>query len=319
MSFATRVIESYTVAYPNVTTRAHMPFTVREGYDSRWLQSLMNLHNKTEMKRADAEQVGAAFSSSFVVATAWDQDRLIGCGRMISDGRMYSGIFDVVVDPEFQKRGVGRALMELLISKAPETCIHLTSTFGNENFYAKLGFKKHKTAMALYPPKMASSNYLDQAASGSVKNIEQPRLETKRLILESYRDQDLEDVFAYASNPEVTRLLTWQAHKTLEDSENFLKWVQSSTRCEAGNLFFVFAVRLKETGKVIGSIDFKNPQPWIGQIDYALGCEHWGKGLMPEAAQALKDWSFEAFPEIARLQAFCEVENKASARVGGAG
>lgn len=54
-------------------------------------------------------------------------------------------------------------IMEKLIEKAPHTCIHLTSTFGHEEFYLKVGFKPHKTAMALYPGKMAESPYLEQS------------------------------------------------------------------------------------------------------------------------------------------------------------
>ncbi|MBI3534783.1 MAG: GNAT family N-acetyltransferase [Deltaproteobacteria bacterium] len=93
---------------------------------------------------------------------AWvDGGKLVGVGRMLSDGEMYSSIFDVVVDPENQGQGVGRLLMEALIEKAPNTCIHLTSTFGNEMFYYKLGFRKHRTAMALYPEEKKNSVYID--------------------------------------------------------------------------------------------------------------------------------------------------------------
>jgi N-acetylglutamate synthase-like GNAT family acetyltransferase len=133
----------------------------REGYNPAWVDQIMNLHNKTEMKRTRPEQVNQAFATSFAVVTAWMDNQIIACGRMISDGQMCSAIFDVVVDPAFQKRGVGKGIVEKLIAKAPDTMVHLTSTFGNEAFYQKIGFKKHKTAMALYPARMASSPYLE--------------------------------------------------------------------------------------------------------------------------------------------------------------
>lgn len=135
-----------------------------EAYSPEWIDQILEIHNKTEMKRSldRCDMISKAFSSSYAVVTAWLDTRLVACGRMISDGQMYSGIFDVVVDPEFQKTGVGRQIMERLIAKAPHTFIHLTSTFGNEPFYAKLGFKKHKTAMAKYPGKMANSAYLEE-------------------------------------------------------------------------------------------------------------------------------------------------------------
>lgn len=149
----------------------------------------------------------------------------------------------------------------------------------------------------------------------SLEQIAQPTIETDRLILQPYKDADAEDVFNYASRSEVTRFLLWETHKTIADSNKFLDWVRSTTCQTRGNLFFVFAMRLKESNRVIGSIDFKNPQPWMGQIDYALHPDHWGKGLMPEAAKAIRDWAFNSFPDFVRLQSFCDPENKGSRRV----
>lgn len=145
--------------------------------------------------------------------------------------------------------------------------------------------------------------------------IEQPRLETARLILEPYKESDLPDVLKYASHPDVSRYVPWEFHKTLEDTKSFYKFIMQSTRKTRGRLFFVFAVRLKETGRVIGSFDFKNITPSCGQIDYALGYENWNKGLITEAAEAVKCWAFNTLPEMVRLQAFCVCENVGSARV----
>lgn len=147
------------------------------------------------------------------------------------------------------------------------------------------------------------------------ETIPQPRLETPRLILEPYKKSDINDIFDYGSNPKITQFVPWSPHKTLEDSQKFLDFAFSSTCNTPGKLFFVFAIRLKESGKVIGSIDFKNPQAWIGQIDYALSVDHWNKGIMTEAALAIKSWAFEACPKVVRLQAGCLLENKGSTRV----
>lgn len=101
--------------------------------------------------------------------------------------------------------------------------------------------------------------------------IEQKSIETARLILRPYTDDDLKDVFGYASDPEVTKYLPWDAHKTLEDSQNFLNWIKSVTSAENGKIFFVYAICSKENNKVIGSIDFKNTNKFGGQMDYAIG------------------------------------------------
>jgi ribosomal protein S18 acetylase RimI-like enzyme len=138
-----------------------LTFETRYGYDPAWLNKAIDIYNKTPLKRGNSEQVGRAFANSQVVASVWQQDRLLAVGRMITDFEMYSAIFDVVVDPEFQRRHFGQMIMQALIAKAPKTCIHLTSTFGDEAFYHKLGFRFHKSAMALYPDSFGRTSYLD--------------------------------------------------------------------------------------------------------------------------------------------------------------
>lgn len=145
--------------------------------------------------------------------------------------------------------------------------------------------------------------------------ISQPTLQTTRLTLAPYADGDLEDIFTYASHSEVPRFVPWESHKTIEDSKKFLDFIKQSTRLIRGRLFYVFAIRLKESGRVIGSIDFKNVNAFSGQIDYALGYDHWNKGIMSEAAEAIRDWAFENLSETVRLQAFCVAENIGSSRV----
>lgn len=146
-------------------------FRTEQGYKSEWINKVLEVFNKTDMKRSPefAGKVNQAFLNSQVVASIWSEDRLIAIGRMITDFEMYSGIFDVVIDPEFQKKGLGHQIMQALIAKAPNTCIHLTSTFGNEPFYHKLGFRFHKSAMALYPERFGKSPYLDWDRNPSIK------------------------------------------------------------------------------------------------------------------------------------------------------
>lgn len=146
-------------------------FRLEYGYNAEWINQVLEVFNKTDMKRSSefADKVNRAFLNSQAVASIWLDNRLIAIGRMITDFEMYSGIFDVVIDPEFQKKGFGRRIMQALIKRAPNTCIHLTSTFGNESFYHKLGFRFHKSAMALYPERFGRTPYLDWDKDPSMK------------------------------------------------------------------------------------------------------------------------------------------------------
>ena len=141
-----------------------MSYRYQEGFQEQWIDKVMDLHNKTEMKRPKEmqERVLRAFQNRSTVITCWDEEKLIGIGSLITDGEMYSSIFDVVIDPDYQKQGVGKSIMNKLVIKVSHTCIYLTSTFGNETFYQKLGFKGHKTAFAKYP---FSSPYLEEECS----------------------------------------------------------------------------------------------------------------------------------------------------------
>lgn len=124
---------------------------------------LLNLYEKAGLlsrfvKNKEYEKIKTAFDRSYKVVTAWDGEILVGAGRMLSDGICYGTIFDVGVLPEYQKKGIGKRIMHELMNGEEHMPIHLTSTFGNEGFYRKLGFKKHKTAYSKYP---FATNYVE--------------------------------------------------------------------------------------------------------------------------------------------------------------
>lgn len=110
-------------------------------------------------KKRDVGVIKDAFQNSWKVVTAWKEGELVGAGRLISDGLCYGTVYDVGVLQACRGAGVGKGIMEALLKGNEHLFIYLTSTFGNEAFYKKLGFKKHKTAYAKYPH---VSEYLEQ-------------------------------------------------------------------------------------------------------------------------------------------------------------
>lgn len=91
-----------------------------------------------------------AFENSAVTVFAYHDDRLIGFGRAISDGAYQAALYDVVVAPEFQRMGLGHAIIKAMLTRLPPCHIILYASPGKEGFYEKHGFRKMKTGMARF-------------------------------------------------------------------------------------------------------------------------------------------------------------------------
>jgi len=91
-----------------------------------------------------------AFEHSASVIFVFDDDKLIGFGRAISDGEYQAAIYDVAVLPNYQGSGVGRLIIETIVKSLPHCNFILYASPGKEKFYEKLNFRKMKTGMGLF-------------------------------------------------------------------------------------------------------------------------------------------------------------------------
>jgi ribosomal-protein-alanine N-acetyltransferase len=140
-----------------------------------------------------------------------------------------------------------------------------------------------------------------------------PVLETDRLLLRRLQAHDVDDIFEYASDPEVAKYTSWAAHATIQDSDKFLDYVLELY--EKGDVA-PWGVMYKPKAKLVGTcgfLDWYLPASWA-EIGYALSREYWGRGLMTEAVRAVIAFGFRAM-QLNRVQGRCEVENIASIRV----
>jgi len=136
------------------------------------------------------------------------------------------------------------------------------------------------------------------------------RIETARLILRKPMLEDAKEVFeAYASDPEVTRYLTWLTHTSIDETRESL--VRAIAGWEKSNTF-TWMIRLKPTLELVGSIDIRLETN--ANIGYVLARPFWNRGYMTEAVKELIRWALKT-DEIFRAWAVCDVENVASVRV----
>ena len=118
-------------------------------------------------------------------------------------------------------------------------------------------------------------------------------LETARLILRKANREDAQPMFRnWASDPEVTKYLTWPTYKKVETAYPILDmWIQGYEKPD----FYQWMIVLKEIGEPIGSISSVNQRDDIGEVEigYCIGRRWWHQGIMSEALGAVMAFFFE--------------------------
>lgn len=140
-----------------------------------------------------------------------------------------------------------------------------------------------------------------------------PFLETERLILRKVTLEDIEDMYLYCSNEEVSKYVTWNTHATISDTKDFVELIMNKYE---NKQISPWGIEYKENGKFIGTVDFVwwKPNHKTAEIGYVLSKDYWGKGLMTEVVKEIIKFGFEEM-DLVRIQARCLVENIGSARV----
>ncbi len=117
-----------------------------EGVD--W-QAVADVYAET-LGPEDPAQLARTWAKSYSTVLAYADRKLVGVARAISDGEREALIVGVAVLPDYQRRGIGSAMMRALMEELKGTAILLTAE-DDENvpFYRKAGFRTHKRVMAL--------------------------------------------------------------------------------------------------------------------------------------------------------------------------
>lgn len=118
-------------------------------------------------------------------------------------------------------------------------------------------------------------------------------VETERLILRPWSESEAEELFKYASDPDIGPIAGWNPHSSVDESLEIIRTVFTAPE--------TYAVVLKSTGKPVGScgIMFSNGLHSAemgmeeGEIGYWIGKPFWGQGLIPEAVMELLHRSFD--------------------------
>jgi RimJ/RimL family protein N-acetyltransferase len=134
---------------------------------------------------------------------------------------------------------------------------------------------------------------------------------TERLQLRPPTLADAEQIFArYGTDAAVCRYMSWIPHRSIDDTVAFLNHIVSDSTEGRSFGFMIFS---RGSGELLGSVGGAIDRHRM-QFGYCLARDAWGKGYATEAAGAFVAAALQ-LPAIKRVQAFCDVENCASAQV----
>ena len=140
------------------------------------------------------------------------------------------------------------------------------------------------------------------------------KIETSRLVLRPFTKEDTQAMYNnWASDPEVTKFLSWPTYQSVEDAHAILNiWVPQYS----DPTFYQWAIELKEIGQPIGSISVVNQDGRVDMVEigFCIGKIWWGQGIMTEALRAVMEYLFEEVG-VQRIEAGHDPNNPASGAV----
>jgi ribosomal-protein-alanine N-acetyltransferase len=141
----------------------------------------------------------------------------------------------------------------------------------------------------------------------------QPDLVSERLSLRRFRADDAADMFAYTSDDEVTKFLSWNSHKTVSDAARYIE--QILTAYDSGD-WPAWGIEVVSESKLVGAISLRNYSSVHKQaeLSYVMNRAYGGRGIMTEAVARVIEYCFVDL-KLERVEARCMADNIASERV----
>ena len=116
-------------------------------------QQVIELYNDADLPRPthDPQRIRAMFENSDLIVTAWDENKLVGVSRTITDWVWCSYLADLAVSPGYKRSGIGKQLIELTKKRVGEqSMVLLLSVPMAMDYYPKVGFSKEDRAFIIH-------------------------------------------------------------------------------------------------------------------------------------------------------------------------
>ena len=115
-------------------------------------EQVIELYNEAGLPRPtnDSERIKKMYENSNLIVTAWDNEKLVGVSRSITDWVWSCYLADLAVSPNYKKSGIGKKLIELTKEKLGEqSMVLLLSVPSAMEYYPKVGFAKQESSFII--------------------------------------------------------------------------------------------------------------------------------------------------------------------------
>lgn len=139
-----------------------------------------------------------------------------------------------------------------------------------------------------------------------------PTLPTQRLTLRALRQSDLQDLFNYASDPEIDRYTPWSRYQSLAEAQTDLNdFIAEYERDGLG----AWGIEHRADRRLIGITNLSLPHPRNRrtELGFTIARAYWRQGYASEAARAVIQFALGPM-QLYRVEAVCLPDNQASAR-----
>lgn len=138
-------------------------------------------------------------------------------------------------------------------------------------------------------------------------------LKGNRIVLRNWKENDYNDLFEYASLPDIGPMVGWQPHKDIDESKEVIrKFINDDD---------VYALELIEENKIIGSVGFHNrnfDQKYNSinkrEITIVINPMYWNNGYAYEASNILIDYAFNKLG-LDMVWMCCNINNNKSKKI----
>jgi ribosomal-protein-alanine N-acetyltransferase len=183
---------------------------------------------------------------------------------------------------------------------------------GNRQFfYEGVGVKRDLVTADLH----FYNSFIRLSAPGGVSSFSKWinfMLQSKLIILDEMTKADAQSVFEFASHDQVAKTVTWEAHRNVQESQDYIEKVSGQYSLELGKVFICWGARERKTNRVVGLVSLTQLGPIRAQLGYVFHFDHWNRAVPLEALRLMLDYAFQNFPFLERIQSRCLPSNVTS-------